>query len=264
MGDTTEELGIVIDDSPPIVTPEPDEAAPPATPDEPQENKAPEEPDPQKAIAKYAFEARAAKREADALRKQLDEAKKGPQPERPVIPDVPNPLAVSEQQFAQQQAQREEAIRQAAIYDAEQNAIKAQRQAQEAAAQRARLQELGEVGQKYDSRAVQLGIKPNELHEAGAVVVSASIHDGIAELILRDEMGPLITKYLATNPDELDRFSELSRSNPYAAAAELVASLKPKAASLKPKVSNAPAPQDPIGSGAASFSNVGPAGATYE
>lgn len=261
MGDTTEELGVVIDDSPPIVTPDPEEAAPPATPAEPQENKAPEEPDPQKTFAKLAFEARAAKREADALRKQLEEARKGPQPERPVIPDVPNPLAVSEQDFAKIQAQREEAIRQAALYDAEQNAAKAQREAQEAAVQRARLEALNKSTQTYASRAVQLGVKPDELQQAGQFVAQFGLDDGVAELILQDDQGQLITKYLASDADALERLASLP---PLQAAIEIVTTIKPKAASLKPKVSNAPPPQDPIGSGAASFSNVGPPGATYE
>jgi hypothetical protein len=261
MGDTTDDLGVVIDDSPPLVTPEPDEAATPATPAEPQEKTASDEPDPQKTVAKYAFEARAAKREADALRKQLEEAKKAPQPERPAIPDVPNPLSVSAEEHARLQQQRENAIREAALYDARQKALNEQAERAEADAQRARLEALNKSTQTYASRAVQLGVKPEELQQAGQVVAQFGLDDAVAELILGDDHGPLITKYLASDADAMERLASLP---PLQAAIEIVTTIKPKAASLKPRVSNAPPPQESLGMGAASFSSVGPPGATYE
>jgi hypothetical protein len=264
MGDTTEDLGIVIDDSPPIVTPEPEEAAAPATPAEQQEKPAPEDPDPSKAIAKYAFEARNAKREAETLRKQLADAQKGPQPERPVIPEVANPLGVTEAEFRQQQAQREEAIRNAAIFDANQKAQQEQQAQQEAARQREQQEALIKTTQTYSSRAVQLGMKSDELERAGAVVAQFGLDDQLAGLILGDDQGPLITKYLAENLGELERINALASRNPFGAAIEIVNIIKPKAASLKPRVSNAPPPAETVGSGAMSFSQAGPAGATYE
>ncbi len=268
-----DDLGIVIDDSPSIqerdeasVT-QPSEPIAPATPAPEPAAQPPAETEEQKQtrIAKEAYEHRATKRELAALRKQLEEMQNAQnQKPKPVVPDLPDPLTLTPEQLQQSLVTRDEAIRQAALYEAEQQAIARQSQMAEDARQRAEQEAIATAGQQYSAKAVQLGLKPEELYQAGMMVAQSELNPEVAKLILSDEHGPLITKYLASNPSELDRFSDLSKANPYQAAIELVTLLKPKAAALKPKVSSAPAPGERIGSGLMTHDDYGPAGATYE
>lgn len=249
-----DDLGITIDESPALsdlpendnqpselvapATPQPDAAATP--PAETEEQK-------QARIAKEAFENRSAKRKLADAQKELAGLKaqmaQKPKPEVPVLPD---PTTVTREQFQQSVVTRDEAIRQAAAYDAAQQAIARQQQEAVDAAQREKFEALNKVTQTYGGRAVQLGLKPDELQQAGAIVAQYGIDDALAEYILHDDQGPLITKFFASNLAELDRINSLP---PLQAAVAIETLIKPKAASLKPKVSNAPPPSDGVGSG---------------
>lgn len=233
----------------------------PTSPDDSPDPKEPPKDDLQKKIADQAYKRRVAEREAENLRKQVAELQAKNQPARPVVPDLVDPLRVNDVEFRQNVAEREEAIRQAAAHDARQEAIRSQQQAQEAARQQAQHEVLQEQAKTYSARAVQLGVKPEELQAAGKVVGDFGIDSSIAEMILQDDQGPLIVKYLAQNLAELDDLNQLSVPQ---AAVRIATSIKAKAASLKPRVSNAPDPLKPVRGGGMPPADYGPKGATYE
>jgi hypothetical protein len=80
-------------------------------------------------------------------------------------------------------------------------------------------------------------------------------------VILADEYGPLITKYLANNVLELERVMSMPLAS---AAVYLDRAVKQKAAALKPKVNTAPDPIDSPRSTGTGQKARGPRGATFE
>ncbi len=222
----------------PETTDNPAEVAPTTTDDTPAQTVKPED-EAQKKIAEQAFKRRVAEREADGLRKQLEALQQANPQARPVVPAMPDALALNDEQLRQATAQRDEAIRQAALHDSRQNMLNEQRQATERASQQAQHEAFLESAKTYSSRATQLGVKPEELQAAGKMVAEFGVHDDIAAMILEDEQGPLITKYLAQNLQELDDLSKLPLRQQIIRIEKLI---KPKAATLKPRVSSAPDP----------------------
>ncbi len=265
-----DDLGIVIDESPALSDlPENDNdpgAAPPtapATPEQVPEVTPPAETDEQKQarIAKETFENRSAKRKVQELERELAELKNAQsQKPRPEIPALPDPLATNEQDFNRARETREEAIRQAALYDANQLAIQDQQRATERARQLERQEALNKAVDSYSKRAVQLGVKTEELRDAGNMVQQFVTDLGVTEMILNDEQGPLITKYLSQNVAEMEAVANMTPIN---AAIYIASVVKPKAASLKPKVSCAPDPIERPGSSVLPR-DYGVEGATFE
>lgn len=232
----------------------------PTSPEANPDSKSKPEDDLQRKIAEKSYKLRVAEREAESLRKRVAEFEQTQQA-RPVVPALPDALTVNTEVFQQHLAQRDTAIRQAAEYDAQQTALKAQQQASETARQQAQHEELVKQAQTYTARAVQLGLKPDELQAAGKLVGEFGVHPEIATMILADDHGPLITKYLASNLQELD---DLSRLPVTQQAVRIATLIKTKAASLKPRVSNAPDPLNPVRGGGLPPADFGPKGATYE
>lgn len=265
-----EDLGIVIDDSPALSDlPENDNdpgAAPPiapATPAQAPEETPPAETEDQKTarLAREAFETRNAKRELKELREKLAAMEQAQsQKPRPEIPALPDPLATNEQDFNRARETWEEAIRQAAIYDAQQLAIQDQQRATEQARQLERQEALNKAVDGYKARSVQLGVNLDELKGAGEMVQRFITDLGVTEMILNDDKGPLITKYFSQNVEEMEAVANMTPIN---AAIYIASVVKPKAASLKPKVSGAPDPIERPGSSVLPR-DYGVEGATYE
>lgn len=239
-----------------------DDSPPESQDGDPDPKAKPDEVDLQKKIAEKAYKLRVAEREAEALRKRVEalEQASGKQA-KPEVPAMPDPLSMTDEQFRQFQAQRDEAIRQQAAWEAQQTAVRQQREALEVESQKRQEEELAKAGQEYAARATQLGVKPEELQQAGKMVWDYGIPKEIAELIIHDDQGPLMTKYLAANIAELDELVKMPLTR---AAIYLDRVVKQKASSLKPRVSNAPDPVDAPRGGNASISNIGPKGATFE
>ncbi len=265
MGDAVE-LDIKIDETPAIMAAE-DEAltapaeAPPATEPEPQ-NPETEEDKQKKALAKLAFEKRVADREAKQLREELEKLRANlPQQSRPVVPELPDPLTMTDDQHRKFMEQRDAALAQRAAWDAQQQMLNEQKQRAEQERQRQQQEAVLKAAETYTARAVQLGVKPDELHQAGNMVAQYGIDANLAEMILQDEQGPLITKYLSQNIMELAELNNLPVTQ---AAVRIATIIKQKAAALKPKVSTAPAPPQPVRSGGIGHKDYGIEGATYE
>lgn len=124
--------------------------------------------------------------------------------------------------------------------------LQQQQLTQQQAAQ-AKQEQINKSMQDYTSKAVELGIKQEELQAAGNAVAGYGLSDDLVMHILADSDGPLITKHLAANPQEGYQLASMS---PYQVGSFLDG-IKAKASALKPKKTNAPAPAERLtGNGA--------------
>ena len=218
----------------------------------------------QKAInkqhAKYREEERlkiAAQNEARVLKEKLDaiEAEK----KVVIVPPVPDPY---DEDYEAQVKARDEAIKRQATQDAQQQNVIEQQTAAQEAANRADQDHVQSLVDDYTKRIVTLGLDRVEMESAGRTVVEAGISGEIAEFILQQEDGPLITKYLAANPIELD---DLRHLPPIQAALKINSDIRLAASAMKPQASTAPDPAETLtGRGAGEQKNPLIAGATFE
>lgn len=214
------------------------------------------------AIAKKVFKAREAERKAEALQKELEETKaKLPQKTRPTIPGIPDSLELTDEEFQEQLRLRDEAIREAAAFDAQEKAARERQEEQE----RQRLEDAQKALEKrvetYTQNALKLGVTNEELTQANQTVNSYGIDQGLADYIMDSPQGPLIAVYLQKNPLELDA---LRGTDPINAAVYVETVIKPKAATLKAKVTQAPEPAETLSGAGIAPSERGPKGATFE
>ncbi len=176
---------------------------------------------------------------------------------RPVIPVTPDPY---DEKFDELMATRDKAVSSAAEFDARKTA--ADTQAQTAQTQRVTEQQqaLVKTVQTYADRAAKLSVNAQELQVAGQTVAAYGMSDQLTQFILADEQGPLITTYLAKNPEELDTLRDL---DPMRAAVHIATTVRTKAVAAAP-IPGVPPPADTLGGGGAPPSERGPKGATYE
>lgn len=135
---------------------------------------------------------------------------------------------------------RDEALVANANYQAQNNAYMQQEQFNQQQAAQAQQVKIQESMASYSSKALELGIKQEELQAAGNAVASYGLSNELVMHILADSDGPLITKHLAANPED---GYELASMSPYSVG-KFLDGIKTKASALKPKTSNAPAPAD--------------------
>jgi hypothetical protein len=214
------------------------------------------------AVGKKVFKLREKEREAETLRRRLEELEaRIPQQGRPVVPESPDPFALSDVEYRQKLVQRDQAIREAAAWEAQQQALQWQRQqAQLEQQQRQQERQQAEV-MAYADRAKKLGVAAAELQEAGTLVAGYGIDPALVEMILADDHGPLLTKYLAKNQLELERLVQMPITM---AAVRLATDLKAKAVAMKPKVTKTPDPLNQPRNSGVSPKPRGPSGATFE
>lgn len=214
-------------------------------------------------IGKKTFQMRQSERDSDAkineLQKQLEEANsKVPQQTRPNVPEMPDAF---DDNYQEQMTQRDEAIRQAAEFDGRQSAQQAQLQVQQQAALAEQQQAFNKVVESYTDNATKLGVDATELQAAGAIVANYGLNDQVVEFILQDDQGPLITKYLANNPLEMETLRNLS---PMGAAVRIGNEIKKQAAALGVKSRSAPDPAETLQGSGVSPKKAGLQSATYE
>jgi hypothetical protein len=214
------------------------------------------------AVGKKVFKLREKEREAETLRRRLGELEaRIPQQGRPQVPESPDPFALSDVEYRQKLVQRDQAIREAAAWEAQQQALQWQRQqAQLEQQQRQQERQQAEV-MAYADRAKKLGVAAAELQEAGTLVAGYGIDPALVEMILADDHGPLLTKYLAKNQLELERLVQMPVTM---AAVRLATDLKSKAVAMKPKVTKTPDPLNQPRNSGVSPKPRGPSGATFE
>lgn len=248
--------------------------APDTTQTEPQQNDNPEgsESAPEKVTfneaqqklvddiaAKKTFKIREAERVADGLRQELAAAQaKIPKEVRPNIPDMPDEFADNRDDLI---ANRDEAIRQGAIFDNNQANLVRQKEADSVKVEQDRQAELNNVFTQYEAQGRKLGVDAQELLAAGTAVGQYGLSDDIVIHIAKDDQGPLITTYLHKNPAALEAIRQLDSLS---AAAYIETQIKPQAAALGNKQPTAPDPVETLNGSGMAPQERGPKGATYE
>ena len=159
------------------------------------------------------------------------------------IPPMPDAF---DDDFDVKVKQRDDAIIANANYQAQNNAYLQQEQVNQQQAAQAQTVKVQESMVSYNKKAVELGIKQDELQAAGNAVANYGLSDDLVMHILADSDGTLITKHLAANPQD---GYELASMSPFAVG-QFLDGIKTKASALKPKTSNAPAPVDNLQGGA--------------
>ena len=214
-------------------------------------------------VGKKVYNAREAERRADSLKQENDELRRQlPTETRPVVPTVPDRYDFdNDEAYSQAVASRDMLIGNAAAFDERQSQAEINRNVEQRMANEAAFAENQKDAQTYFDRASKLGIKQQDILAAGQMVASMGLQDEIAGFILKDETGPLITQFLAANPLVLD---EISRMSPMDAAIQINSVIKPKAAELMPRTTQAPDPVEPLHGAGVPPLERGPAGATFE
>ena len=212
----------------------------------------------QKAVAEKAFKEREARRRADDLESRLKELEaKNNTNFDGVIPEKPDQW---DEDFDQKMVAREEALKRQARAE---YAAAQQREA-EAEAQRKRERDEYEQSQKvqaeFKKNASELGVDQDVLARAAQSVIDYGVTPEIEDVILKDKHGALMLQHLAANPLDLSDLIEADQLS----AGMLLAEVKQKSLSLKPKPSNAPPPPDSLDGRGVPSKDRGPSGATFE
>jgi hypothetical protein len=218
----------------------------------------------QAAFNKQYGEKKRAERERDEARVELEKLQQSRQPETPPeVGDFPN-------EFDYDTTDEFDRAKSAYVNNVRANERHTQQQtynynAQQHEQQRAAAEQQEKLNAdlvSYTASAKRNGISEQELQTAANSVYEYGITQDLATAIISDADGPLLTKYLAANPQEVQT---LVNMNPYAAGAHML-NLKAKANALKPKTSSTPSPTTDIHGGAGDPNKVNPLikGATFE
>ena len=176
----------------------------------------------------------------------------------PAIPDMPSPY---DDDFEQRQAERDQAIRDAASFSAKQEAGLQQQRDYAAQQQQAEQQQTLQREQAFSDRAKKSGISDTEMNTALQTMAAyGGVGAEVAGFLVGDDQGPAITAHLAKNPNEI---LAIQGMNPMQGAVYIATEIRPKLASST-TTSSAPAPADSLGGGGAPPGDDGPRGATYE
>ncbi len=175
------------------------------------------------------------------------------------IPDMPDSY---EEDYDERLKARDDAIVLKATQDAQtQRNIETQDATREAAS-RAENERVGVLIGEYSKRISKLGLSADDVRLAGDTVVRNGIDGQVAEFILGDEDGPVITKYLAENPIVQDELRGLTTIQ---AAMKINSDIRVAASAMKPQASNAPDPTEILsGRGAGEKESPFLAGAKFE
>ena len=199
-----------------------------------------------KVINRKHFEKMEAERQRDAESKrvkELEEKLNSLQPQTTSIPPMPDTF---DDDYEEKVRQRDDAIRSVTEQRARQDFIAQQQQAQQAEQKRVRQEQQDIAVSKYVDNAKAFGISQEELQAAGNDLATYNLSDDLQMRIIQDADGPLIAKYLQLNAIEA---SNLAQMHPMDAYGYVLQSVKPKAAQLKPKTSNAPPPAENLSGG---------------
>lgn len=199
----------------------------------------------QAAINRQHAKYREEERKRIALEKELEEARKELESAKSSVGaiDIPPIPDAWDEDFDEKIAARDRALLRKAEQDALFKVEEAKRAAARSNAEQAEQERVAKLVGDYDKRIVKLGLDAGEVKQAVDTIVSYGISKDLGEYILGDEDGPLITKYLAENPVELD---ELRSMPPIAAAMRINSTIRAAASTLKAQASEAPDPIEPL------------------
>lgn len=196
---------------------------------------------------KYRDEERARKSseaEAETLRKEL-EGLKAAQVDTSV-PPVPDPYSST---YEQDVATRDEALQRRTQHEAEQASIATAQTRNVEQSKVAEQEAMTAKIQSFDSNMVAIGLNPAEVKQAADTLVDYGISEQLEDIILEHDEGPLLAKYLAANPIELEALGSMSTLQ---LVNHITTNVQPKASLLRPQNSNAPAPPITLSGGGVS------------
>ena len=198
-----------------------------------------------KSINKQHAKFREQERRADGLDEQLAKANEKlsafeAEKKEVIVPDMPDSF---DENFEERMKLRDEAIRRQATQDAQKNVALDQQNAQKEAAGKTEKDRVDSLITDYTGRITTLGLSADDIRIAGETVVRNGIDGQVAEYILADEDGPLITKYLADNPIIQDEIRGLSTIQ---AAMKINSEIRQAASVNKPQASLTPDPAETL------------------
>lgn len=199
---------------------------------------------------------------ADNLQAELNELKKKmPVNERPTVPELPDPLDVTPEEFKTKLQERDTALIAQQTFDSD------ERHQSEAALQTQQAQQVERnklVQEKltdYDNRSVKLGIKPEQLAAAGQTIAEHGLNLQTQGFILDQATGPQITVYLGRNPQVL---AELAAMSPMDAAVKISTEIKGLASKVVKQTDLLDDPAESLTGQGSQAGQRGPKGATFE
>ena len=210
-------------------------------------------------------EGKRAQRELEAdkqkLAAQLQEIQAQlPQNQRPTLPELPDPYSLSDEEYREAITQRDTRVQEIATFDANANAQAQYNQSLQAQAAQKQQEQIQTTVGGFNDNAKKHGIEAAELNQAINTVNQYGISEDLGLHIMGRNDGPLIAKFLAANPLELDNLNSVT---PLQAAVMIETQIASKAAALKPRTTNAPDPLQPLQGGGSTPKERGPKGATY-
>lgn len=209
-------------------------------------------------VGKKVKQTREAERRAQELEEKLKEAEANkPKEERPNIPQMPDTF---DEDYDAKLLARDEAIKRAAAYDAQEALLKKQQEeARNEQIRQARVK-LEEDTRNYIERGEKLGLNEQQMTESAQAISSFGIDPQIGQYLTEDPNGPLIVDYLARNLTTTDDLSRLSVGK---GIEFLISEIKPKVMSSK-RTTKAPAPAKTLDGGGAAPKMRGPEGTVYD
>lgn len=164
----------------------------------------------QKAInkqhAKYREEERKRLAAESELTKLKNEIAENSKTSEPIVPQMPDQF---DDNFDELMAERERRFRERVEYDLRQKLEDEKAQRGKDKLQAKKNDELLSRVSNYSDRALQQGITKEELQSIGSTLQQAGISEDLANFILDDNQGPLLGRYLADNPLELDELRHM-------------------------------------------------------
>lgn len=177
----------------------------------------------------------------------------------PVVPDIPDPY---DDDYELKVKARDEALLRKANFDAQQQYAQYQSQQAQQAQVQQQQQKNQEIMNEFSDRTTKLGLDKQEIAQAAQKLASYGMREDLASYVMQQEEGPLLMAHLSNNYQDLEKLHTL---NPMDVGTFVSTVLAPKAASRKPKISQAPEPTDVLsGSGAAESTSPLLKGAKFE
>lgn len=207
-----------------------------------------------KAIHRKHYELMEERRKNEALTQTVARLQTEHRPERPTVPEVPDPYA---DDFEQQVVARDAAVQAAANFDAKQAVQVQQRNDKAAQTLQEKQQQSVQREQVFSERAKAGGMTDSDISTSIQTVAAyGGVGEELAGFLLEHEQGPGITAHLAKNPGEILKIQAMTPMQ----GAVYLSTIAPTV----PKNTGAPAPVDSLGGGGAPKPDDGPPGVTYE
>jgi hypothetical protein len=205
------------------------------------------QPDYDKIIAEKAFEARKAKREKKELEEKLKSLEAQNAPKEPEVPDIPDRYDFdTDAEYHEAVKKRDQALIEKNRFDFSKEQAEKQKLEASELEQKSKQEEINQKIEVYSSRAKEFKIEPDEMRKIGEILEVYELRSDIVEVVLGDEEGPLIAKYLASNPDKVQSLNSSTWMN----GETIYKQVKESASALKPKVTSAPEPAEVLTGGA--------------